>query len=390
MDVRMIWLALGTFAIGVEGFVISTLLPGIATDTGVSFSQAGYLVFAYAVAYAVGGPLMSAATGRFERRGLLSATALVFAGAAALAAIAPNFGSLLAARVLIAVCAGLYAASAQAAAVALSPVEKRARSVSIVVAGTTMAVALGAPLGGLINGFAGWRGTYWAIAALGVVTAIAIYALLPSGIAGDRRSLRERLAVLSVPGIPTSLLSILLYMAGPFAAFVYLAPLTTRAIGLDISILPLVLLTFGIGAAIGNYVGGQAADRLGAKRTVVLATVANIAMLILLSVVTHLPQPVIVPVFFVFMLIWGVVGWSFPPAQASKIVAMAPQAAPLALSLNASALYLGTALGAIVGGLVLEHATIYDLGWVAALFPLAALGVLLAGQPRRVVAPRLG
>lgn len=388
MDTRLIWLALGTFAIGVEGFVIATLLPAIAGDTGVSMTQAGYLVFAYALAYAVGAPVLSASAGRFDRRALLAATSLVFAGGAMLAAVASSYALLLVARVVIAACAGLYAATAQATAVAVAPAERRARAVSLVVAGTTMAVALGAPIGGFISALAGWRGTYFAIAAVGLVTALAIWFMLPGGIRGDLRSLRERLSVLRVPGVVPALLAILFYMAGPFAAFVYLGPLTTQAMGLEGSLLPFVMLAFGIGAALGNTLGGQLADRWGAQQTVVFATVANIVAMLLLSAIPHLPHGVVGPVYFAFMFAWGVVGWMFPPAQVSRLVALAPQSAPLALSLNASFLYLGTALGAFAGGQVLEHLSVLDIGWAAALFPLVALGILV--RPRPVASVRLG
>jgi len=390
MDMRLVWLALGTFAIGVEGFVIATLLPGIAADNGVSISQAGYLVFGYAIAYAIGAPVLSAMTGRFDRRALLSVTAVVFGFGALLAALAQGYGMLLAARVVIAACAGLYAATAQATAVTLAPVERRARAVSVVVAGTTMAVALGAPIGAFISGGFGWRGTYFAISAVGFLTAIAIWFMLPAGIKGDRRSLSERLAVLAVPGIVPALLTILLYMAGPFAAFVYLGPLTTKLMGLDGSLLPFVMLAFGVGAAIGNTLGGQLSDRVGANRTLVIAMVANVVALVMLSGIPALPRPLVGPVYFGFMFVWGVAGWMFPPAQVSRIVSLAPNSAPLALSLNASCLYLGTALGAVVGGQVIEHLELSELGLIAAGFPLLALIVFAATRPPHIAMARLG
>lgn len=390
MDLRLVWLALGTFAIGVEGFVIATLLPAIAADSGVPITQAGYLVFAYALAYAVGAPVLSAMTGRFDRRALLAVTAVVFAVGAFLAAVSQGYWMLLVSRLVIAACAGLYAASAQAAAVTLAPAERRARAVSIVVAGTTMAVAFGAPIGAFISGFAGWRGTYFAIAGVGIVTALAIWFMLPAGIKGDRRSLGERLAVLSVPGIVPALVTILLYMAGPFAAFIYLGPLT-QSMGLAAGMLPFVMLAYGIGAAVGNTIGGQLSDRIGANRTVVFAMVTNVVFLVMLSAIPAVvPQALVGPVYVAFMLVWGVTGWIFPPAQVSRIVALAPKAAPLALSLNASFLYLGTALGAVVGGQIIEHVGIGELGLIAAVFPLLALVVFFATRPRPLLQPRLG
>lgn len=390
MDTRLIWLALGTFAVGVEGFVIATLLPAIAADSGVTITQAGYLVFAYAIAYAIGAPLLSALTGKFDRRPLLAVVALVFTAGALLAATAQGYGMLLFARVIIAASAGLYAATAQAAAVTLAPAERRARAISTVVAGTTMAVALGTPIGAFLSGFAGWRGTYFAIAGVGVITAAAIWFMLPSGIAGDRRGLGERLGVLSVPGLLPALLTILLYMAGPFAAFIYLGPLTTQLMGLDAGLLPFVMLAYGLGAALGNPLGGQLSDRAGAQATVMLAAVLNVMFLVLLGTIPLLPQTVILPGYFGFMVLWGIVGWIFVPAQVSRIVALSPSSAPLALSLNASFLYLGTALGALVGGFVLEHLPIGDLGLVAAVFPALAFAIIYATRPRPVLMPRLG
>ncbi len=390
MDTRLIWLALGTFAVGVEGFVIATLLPAIAADSGVTITQAGYLVFAYAIAYAIGAPVLSTFTGRFDRRPLLAVVALTFAVGALLAATSQGYAMLLVGRLVIAASAGLYAATAQAAAVKLAPVERRARAVSIVVAGSTMAVALGAPIGAFLAGGIGWRGTYFAIAAVGVLTAIAIYVMLPAGIMGDRRGLGERLGVVRVPGLLPALLTTLLYMVGPFAAFIYMGPVTTDLMGLDAGMLPFVMLAYGIGAALGNPLGGQLADRFGAQATVTIAAVLGIAFLLLLGAIPMLPDGVVMPAFFAFMVAWGISGWMFLPGQVSRLVALSPESAPLALSLNASFLYLGTAVGALVGGLVLEHLPIGQLGLVASVFPVLALGVIYLSRPRAEFVPRLG
>lgn len=372
MDIRLIWLALGAFAIGAEGFVISTLLPSIAADTGATIPQTGYLVLAYALAYAVGAPVLATVTGAAARRNVLAVAALIFAAGAVAASFAQGYWALLGTRVLMAAMAGLYAATAQATAVSMSEPHHRARAIAVVVGGTTLAVALGAPIGGLIAGFVGWRGTYLFIAALGVIAAGAIWVMLPGTLRGEKRSLAERLAVLSLPGVVPALLTTLLYMVGPFASFIYVAALTGTGIGLDASWLP--------------------ADRLGAERTVTAASVLAALWLVSLSVAPHLGEPLRVPVYFALMFIGGVVGWAFLPAQVSRLVTPAGGAAPLVLSLNGSALYLGTAGGALVGGQVLERLSVFELGWISALFPLAAL-VLLVGRriaTRPAPVPRLG
>jgi predicted MFS family arabinose efflux permease len=137
-----------------------------------------------------------------------------------------------------------------------------------------------------------------------------------------------------------------------------------------------VLLIYGVGAAIGNILGGQLSDRLGVARTVTIATFFNAVMLVLISAIGLLPQALAAPVFVTALALWGTLTWAFPPAQASRIVALAPDSAPLALSLNGSALYLGVALGSFVGGVLVGHGAIRALALVAAIFPLAGLAVM--------------
>ncbi|MBM6594303.1 MFS transporter [Microvirga pudoricolor] len=377
MNSRLFWLALGTFAIGVEGFVVGSLLPQIAADTRVSLVQSGYLVVAFALTYAVGSPILAAVTGPHDRRLILSGSALVFAAGALAAGLSSGFAMLMGARLVIAVAAGLYTATAQATAVAISHADHRARAISIIVGGTSLAVAFGAPLGAFVAYLVGWRGTYFCIAVAGLLACAAIWFMLPKGLRGLRLPLRTRLAVLSQPGIRPALLTTLLYITGGFALFTYLVPVATDVFGIGRAALPAVLLIYGLGAAVGNAVGGQLADRWGARRTITAAIGSNAAMLALFSLMGHLPQTIGAPLFVVGLALWGMLTWSFPPAQASRILTIAPDAAPLALSLNGSALYLGVALGSFIGGLMIQHGAIASLGWVAALFPLCALAVVI-------------
>jgi DHA1 family inner membrane transport protein len=380
MDIRLYLLALGSFAIGAESFVVSSLLPGIAGDMSVTITQAGYLVLLYALGYAIGAPVLAAVTGSSDRRNVLTAAALVFTVGAGFAALSQGYFELLGARIVMAFAAGLYAATAQATAVSIAAPEHRARAVAVVVGGTTLAVALGAPLGAFVSSFAGWRGTYVVIALMGIAAMLAIRLMLPKGLRGERKTLRERFAVLALPGVRPTLLVTLLYMTGPFAVFVYVAPLAVGTIGLAKELLPVVLLTFGVGAAIGNYLGGQLADRFGAQRTTLWVTAISVPMLLAQSFIPLLPAGLREPVFLAFLLPWGIAGWGFLPAQVSRLVGLVPTAAPLVLSLNGSALYLGSALGALVGGLTLQYGNAAELGAVGALFPLAGLALMLRMQ----------
>ena len=383
MDIRLLWLAVGTFAIGVESFAISSLLPQIAESTGVSLTQAGYLVIAFALANAFGSPILAALTGTADRRRVLTITALLFSVGAVWAGLSFGYADLMAARILMAFAAGLYTATAQATGVAISSVDHRARAISVIVGGTTMAVAFGAPLGALVAGLASWRGSYFMVAGFGVIAAASIWLLLPAGLRGAQLSLRQRIAAIALPGVRGALLTTWLNLAGAFTVIIYLAVVTTRSIGLPSEIGPVVLLTFGIGAAIGNAVGGQLADRVGARSTVIGAVILNMTLLAAISVVVLLPVAVIVPAFFVLIFVWGATGWAFPPAQSSYLLSLSPTNAPLVLSLNASALYLGIASGSLIAGLVLQYGTASDLGWVGAVFPAVSLaGVGLSAMLR--------
>jgi len=381
MDKRLFWLALGSFTISTEGFVISSLLPDIAGDAGISIPLAGTLITAFALAYAIGTPILATLTGEWDRRRVILWTLVFFVLGNVAAALSSSFELLLIARIIMALSSGLFAATAQGTAVALVDDHHRARAIAVVVGGTTVAVALGAPLGALVATMAGWRGTFFAIAGLGALVGAILWYRLPRGIVGTRLPLRARLSAAVRPGVMPILLTTTLALIGAFAVFAYIAPLAIQSGGLSPIALPGMLLAFGVGAVIGNIAGGQAADRFGATRTVGWSLALSAAMLVMLSVVpTFLPQHLAGPVLMAMMVPWGMVGWAFPPAQASRIIKLAPDAAPIVLSLNASALYLGVALGAVVGGAVLRFGVPADLGLIAAIFPLIGLGVVLAGR----------
>jgi len=380
MDKRLIWLAVGSFTISTEGFVISSLLPDIASDAGISVPLAGCLITAFALAYALGTPVLATLTGDWDRRRVILSTLAAFVVGNVVAALSSSFEVLLGARILMALSSGLFAATAQATAVALVDEHHRARAISVVVGGTTVAVAVGAPLGAVVAAFAGWRGTFFAIAGLGALAGAILTWRLPRGLFGARLPLKARLAAALTPGVRPILISTVLALTGAFAVFSYVAPLAF-SVGLGEAALPLVLLGFGLGAVIGNIMGGQMADRFGATRTVVWSQLACVVLLVGFSAIpVLLPQSLAGPALVALTVPWGIVGWAFAPAQASRIVKLAPQAASLVLSLNASALYLGVALGAAVGGLTLRYGTPADLGVVAALFPLAAVAVIAVGR----------
>lgn len=385
MDKRLLWMAVGAFAGATEGFIVGSLLPVVSGEMAVTIGQAGWAVFGYALAYGVGTPILVTLLAGVERRKLLVGAELAFAACAILISLAPHFAWLLAARIAMALGAGLYTGVSTATAVALAPPEKRGRAIGIVVAGQSLAVLVGVPLGALAAGIYGWRVVYAAIAVLALAAAIALWMGLPAGIRGDRRRLRDRLAVLAISGVPIALATTALFMLAAYMMLVYVGPITTQAIGLDKNMLPLVLLANGFGAVLGSHSGGRLADRFGSRSSVIAMAAALPTSLLVFWITPMLPREAVATAFLANMAFVGFVGWSFWPAQASRLAAFDPNSAPLILSLNLTALNFGVALTAVFGGVALDQLGAGSLALFAVPFALGAL--LLAALSER--APRI-
>lgn len=379
MDGRLLWLAAGAFSTSLMAFVFAGLLPLISVSAGISISEAGHLVTAYSLAYAIGTPILATLSGALDRKRVVVGALVLFLAGNAIAAASNSFALLTAAQIVMGAAAGLFASTAQATAVMLAGVEHRAKAVATVIGGTTLAVALGAPIGSLIGNLAGWRATFLFVGLVALLCASVLALRLPRGLPGVRLTLAERVLTITKPGVLPALIVTFLYLTGGFVVLCYLAPLATEGAGLAVTVLPAMLLAFGIGAVIGNYASGQLTDRLGATRVVVFSLIAFMVICVVITLMLQfLPAAVAGPLLIAIMVPWGIVGWTFPPAQASRIVALAPEVTYLTLPLNMSAMYFGVAAGSFAGGWALTSAPAADLGIIAAAFPLVALMVLFA------------
>ena len=375
MDSRLLWLALGAFAGSVESTLIVSVLPAISEETGVSIAQAGYLIFGYSLAYGIGTPVLSTLFGHLDRRTVVAGAELLFGIMALLLGVLPGFLMLLLARTLMAFGAGLFTSTAQSTAVALAAPGKRGVAISTVVMGGSIAVAVGAPLAALASEFLGWRVAYLVLGLLAILASATMWMKLPDDIHGDRRTISERLSVLRVPGIPLTLLTSGLVLLATFIFFNSLSPVTTDLLHIDRVLMPVVMFAFGIGAMIGNHFGGYLSDRIGGKPTTLVIIGMLIVLLAGLPLLTLVPQAIILPVFFVYMVIYGMLAWGYFPPQLHRLASLSAASVPLSASLNLTSMNIGGALSAVVGGLVLENLGIGYLGLVGAGVAVAALVV---------------
>lgn len=380
MDTRLLVLAVGSFAGTMESFVLPGLLPYMSAELGLSASQVGYLVFAYSLAYALAAPILSTLFGAADRRRAMSSAELVFGLSALFMASMPVFALIVSGRIVLACGAVLFTTMAQATAIALSTPEFRGRAVSVIVTGGTLAVAIGAPLGAMLAGQFGWRVTYGLVGALGLTAGIVIWLRLPSGITGPKLSLSERLAVLGNKGVPVALLMSLLYMVGGFAPAVYVAAISQQVFGVGRELLPLVLLANGLGAVAGGIVGGQLVDRFGPYRSFVVNATVTTIVFMAMSALPYAPVQLHVAGWMFLMFMGGLLGWALFSGQVALFAILAPQSVPLAVSLNLSAVSIGAAMAALVGGLVIDFVGPSAIGAAAAMFTLAALGLAFASR----------
>lgn len=378
ISTKLLWLALGAFAIGTEGYAIAGLLPTIANDVHVSVAVAGQLITAFALAFALGSPLLAVATGGLERKRLLLVAIGVFGVFNVLAAFAHTYALLFAARIGLALAAGTFMPAASAYAVAISPPERRGRALAIIYVGLTVATLVGVPLGVLVGERFGWRCIFLGAAGLSFTTMLGIaFALVPSS--GARSAtLAERFAVARRPDVLGVLLVTIFFMAGAFSIYTYIAPFLQTSSHLSGNAVAIVLFLFGLGATVGNLAGGALADRVGPPRvlkTVLFGLAVLFSALSLAALVfpPEIARWIVVPI----IGLWGLVGFSAPSAQQSRLAAIDPRLAPVTLSLNASAGYIGVSLGAVIGSVAVAHHVIADVGWLGAVSELIALCILI-------------
>jgi predicted MFS family arabinose efflux permease len=372
-------LAVGTFAVGTSGYVVAGLLPALTAELHVSTSAAAQLVTAFAIAYAIGSPLFAAATGRWERRRLLVAALVVTALGNALAAVAPNYALLFAARALTAVGAAVFTPAASAVAAELTAPERRGRAVALVFGGLTIATIFGVPLGSLISEHVGYRAVFALVAVFSLAGAAAVRLMLPKVPAPEPVPFRERFTVAKDPRVLVVLFTTVVACLAAFSVYTFVAPVLAATAGLHGTMLSVLLFCYGVGGAVGNVLGGRAADRWGSRLPLLLIMGGVIVVLALLPLAaTSVLGAAIV------LFLWGFCTWSFNPPVQHRLIELAPRTSGLLLSLNASAIYLGVGLSGVVGGVVLTNGGPAVLPEFAALLNVAGfLAVAFAWHARR-------
>ena len=368
-------LTLSTFAIGTTEFVIVGLVPTIAIDLGVSLPSAGLLVSLYAVGVAIGAPILTALTGRWNRKIVLMSLMGLFVIGNLLAWQAPSYETLILARILTGLAHGVFFSIGSMIATSLVSKEKEASAIAIMFAGLTVALVTGVPLGTWIGQHFGWRATFLVVSALGLIALIGSAILVPKNLKKSiPATFKEQLQVIVKPQLLLVYLMTILGYGGTFTAFTYLAPILEQQTKFAPSAIGIIMLVYGVSVAIGNIWGGKLADKRG---PISALSIIFSALSIILLLFTFTMQSKIAAVLTI--LVWGAFAFGNVPGLQIYVVKQAekytPNAVDVASGLNIAAFNIGIALGSVIGGSVVENMSLQDTAWIGAVISLMALAV---------------
>ena len=371
MPPALLALAISAFGIGCTEFIMMGLLPEVAVAFHVSIPTAGDLISGYALGVVVGAPLLTAASTRLSRRTVLLGLMAVFTAGNLFAAVAQSYPMLLAARILTGLPHGALFGVGSVVAAGMVPSDRRARAISMMFAGLALANVIGVPAGTLVSQHVGWRAAFVLIAAIGVVSIIAIGMLVPRQPQSTGSDLWSELATFRRPQVWLALAVGTFGFAGVFAVYSYIEPMMTHVAGYSSTSVNWLLALFGVGMTVGNFVGGRLADR--ALMPSLYGTLGALGLLLALFVVTAHSQVMAAVTLFLI----GGAGMACVPIIQTRIMDVAHGAPTLAAAANHSAFNLANAAGAFLGGLVIAA----GFGWTAPNWVgagLAGVGLALA------------
>ncbi|QSF44951.1 MFS transporter [Paenibacillus tianjinensis] len=365
-------LAVSAFAIGTTEFISVGLLPLIADDLHISVTAAGLTVTLYALGVTFGAPVLTSLTTAVSRKTLLLSLMVLFIIGNSLAAAAGGITLLLIARVFSALSHGLFMSIASTIAADLVPENRKASAISIMFTGLTVATVTGVPLGTFLGQQLGWRAAFVAIAAIGVIALVANLILIPSGLRkGTRTPLSEQVKLVTNGRLLLAFAITALGYGGTFVVFTYLSPLLHEISGFKEETVAVILLVYGVAIAIGNMIGGKAANHKPMNALFYMFAL-QAAVLLVLTFTAPFKAAALITIFFMGLLAF----MNVPGLQAYVVILAdryAPSARDIASAVNIAAFNAGIAIGAYLGGLVTDHMGLIHTAWVGAVMVLGAV-----------------
>ncbi|MED1743925.1 MFS transporter [Brevibacillus borstelensis] len=367
---KVYFLALVSFLVGTSEYVISGILDKISETLGISVTLTGQLVTIFSFVYAVCTPLLMALTAKWERQKLLVSAMGIFVLGNVLSFVLPGFELFVAARVIMALGAGMVVVTALDIAAKIAAPGKQASALATVVMGFTASLIIGVPLGRVAAAAFGWRSVFGFLALAGLLAMFVLYTVLPRVKGDDPVPLSRQLAFLKNGKVALGLAITFFWLGGYSIAYTYISPYLLDVAGLKEDMLSAALLAFGIASLAGSKFGGFSTDKWGVFPTLTGGMLLHAAALILLSVSVSLPHSWLLVA--VLLVLWSFAAWSTGPTQQFNLVRIEPNYSGIMLGLNQSMMQLSMAAGAGMGGIIIDQVSLSSVTW------FGMIGVVLA------------
>lgn len=378
----LILLSFATFVTGIGALGVVGVMTPLSRDLGLSPVGAGWVMSSYAIAYALGSPLLTSLAGRFDRRLVLVTGMSAFALGAAASALATSALPLYAGRIAMALGAGLFSPAAAAVAIASVAPERRGKALSMVYGGLTVSQVVGIPAGAYLSYRFGWPVLFWGVTITGLAMALALAVLTPRGIKVAPATLTDLLAVITDPRLAVAVLLTATAMGSAWTAYTFLAPIIEVKTGGGAELVGLLLIVYGLGSVAGNMLGGFLTDRFGPKRALVFATIVPVP---LVAMITLFPWDAVLGGALLF--VWAGSGWAFAIPQQTRLVSLDPARTQVLLALSAACIYVGSSIGSTLGGIAMSFGGVPALGVATVAMGLVGIAhlalTLRLGGPRR-------
>ncbi|MBY0223975.1 MFS transporter [Mammaliicoccus sciuri] len=350
MDFRVFLLAVSAITVGLVELVVGGILPVVADDLNVSIATAGQLITVFALVYAIAGPVLLSLTAKVERKKLYLIALGVFFIGNVLTYFSPSFGLMMAARVLTAASAALVIVLSLTITARLVEPKYRAKALGYIYMGISSSLVLGVPIGIVVTNAFGWRSVFLGIAILTIGSILLIAKFLETIPTGEVQPLSAQIKALANKKIFFAHLATMFMLAGHYTVYAYFTPFLETTMQLSPYWISVFYFLFGLAAVGGGAFGGGLASRLGSKKSILVILGAFAISLFALPYSTFS-----IPLFIVFMMVWGALSWALAPAQQDYIITSDPVSSDIHQSFNNSALQVGIALGSGVGGMVFSQ-----------------------------------
>ncbi|WP_248928887.1 MFS transporter [Paenibacillus hamazuiensis] len=368
---KIYMLAFISFFVSTSEYVIAGILDQIAAWAHISVSAAGQLITVFAIANAIGSPIFVMATTKMDRCHLLMLSLAIVVFGSILTVTLPGFGFLIVSRIVLAIGGGVFVIGAKTVAAKLAAPGKQAGAIGTVILGFSASLIAGVPIGRVVAATYGWKAIFVGIGILSLLAIFAVARTIPRTEGDAPIPLGKQLALLRNPEILNGFGVTFFWQLGYAMLYAYIAPFLLKVTSMGEREVSFALFAFGIATLIGSKFGGFITDRIGIPKSLMTGMVVHVIALVLLSTIAK-STFITIPL----LMLWAFSAWSSGPGLQFNLVALAPEASGIMLSLYGSILQLSIAAAGGIGGIAAGSLSIGAVGWIAAI--AVAIAVILA------------